>query len=127
MTARVAADVVACSVLTAFSSLLDTLRNKRGDLLQRHAFLRLRVAVANRRGSARGTVVIDRDAEGGSCFVHARIALADRLFLVELRDMLLANVAEESLGDFGQTVLVHEGKHTSFHGRHARREVHVDA
>ena len=71
--------------------------------------------------------MVDGDAERRARFVHAGVALADGLLLIELDRVLLAKVAEKTLGDLGQAVLVDERKHARLHRRHARIKLHEHA
>src|SRR6185369_4177608 len=82
------------------SAASDALGEVADDLVDADPLLRARVTRSHRDRLVGEGLAVDRDAEGRARFVHARVALADRLLRVELRGPDAgAHVAIEPLGD----------------------------
>ena len=92
------------------------------DRIDRDAFLIERVAVANGHGVVREGVAVDREAERATGFVHAGVALADRLLGVELAHKTVAQVQVQLLRDLRHPILIHQREDAGLHRRHMRRE-----
>ncbi len=96
-------------------------------LTQIHAFLLERIAVADGDGLVLEGLGVDGEAEGGAGFVHAGVAFADVLFVVDLDVPGFAEVEVELLGDLGHAVFIATGEDGGFDGGHAGVELHDDA
>src|SRR5690606_3935786 len=81
----------------ASSTRAQALREEVGDAIEGDALLSSRIAVAHGHSLARDRFPVHREAVRTACLVHARVALADRLFDVVL-DRTQAAKATRELG-----------------------------
>src|SRR5256885_760144 len=79
-----------------------------GEVVDRHALLLERVAIAHGDRAVLERLVVDRHAERRADLVLAAVALADRAALVVLGLHLAAQQVEGLLGELGLAILAHE-------------------
>ena len=87
------------------------------QVLDLHALLAHRVAVAHGHASVLEALMVHRDAERGTDGILAAVALADAVFLLVLAVKIVFEVVHDLLGYLRQAILLHEGQHSGLDGR----------
>ena len=90
------------------------------QILDLHALLAHRVAVANGNASVLEALMVDGDAERGADSILAAIALAYAVLLLLLAVEVVFEFVHHLLRKFGQAILLDERQHCGLHGSKRR-------